>query len=193
MEDSKFFNKKKYIKRNYFKGLLMKLLICVIIFMFSLIIFKANPSFKDKVYSVVFENNFSFAKVNKWFKDHFGGIVPIEQITPNTSVPVFSEKLVYEECSAFNNGVKLVTTDNYLVPFLESGIIVYIGEKEKYGNTIIVQQIDGIDVWYSNVEFSDFSLYDYVEKGSLVGEVKDNYLYMVFQKDGSFLNYKNYV
>lgn len=43
-------------------------------------------------------------------------------------------------------------SNNYLVPTLESGIVVFMGEKEGYGKTIIIEQINGIDVWYSNIE-----------------------------------------
>ena len=36
-------------------------------------------------------------------------------------------------------------------------------------------------------------MYDYVNKGDFLGEVKDNILYLVFEKDGVFLNYKEYI
>ena len=72
-------------------------------------------------------------------------------------------------------------------------IVVFIGEKEHYGNTIIVQQIDGIDTWYGNVYIGDIKIYDYVQKGNLLGEVLDDKLYLVFQKEGKYLNYKDYI
>ena len=80
-----------------------------------------------------------------------------------------------------------------MVPTLESGIVVFIGEKEGYGSTVIIEQVDGIDVWYSNIKANNIKMYDYIEKGSLIGEVKGKKLYMVFQKDGAFLDYKKYI
>ena len=80
-----------------------------------------------------------------------------------------------------------------MVPIIESGVVVFIGEKENYGNTIIIEQIDGIDTFYGNVKINNIKLYDYVEKGELLGETKDNTLYLVFQKDGKSLNYKEYI
>ena len=68
-----------------------------------------------------------------------------------------------------------------------------MGNKEGYGNTIIIEQINGIDVWYSNITTTDIKLYDYIEKGKLIGEVVDQKLYMVFQQDGKILNYKEYI
>ncbi len=46
----------------------------------------------------------------------------------------------------------------------ESGIVVYIGEKENYKQTVIVQQMNGVDVWYGNIKQANVKLYDYVEK-----------------------------
>ena len=42
-----------------------------------------------------------------------------------------------------------------------NGIVIFIGEKEGYGNTVVVEQVDGIDVYYSNVSVSNIKLYDY--------------------------------
>ena len=37
------------------------------------------------------------------------------------------------------------------------------------------------------------NLWDYIEKGTLLGETKDNKLYLVFSKNGEYLNYKDYI
>jgi len=36
-------------------------------------------------------------------------------------------------------------------------------------------------------------MYDYVEKGSLIGEVIDTNLFLAFQKEGNFVDYKEYI
>ena len=40
---------------------------------------------------------------------------------------------------------------------------------------------------------TDIKLYDYIEKGNMLGSTKDNVLYLVFQKGGKFLDYKKYI
>ena len=105
---------------------------------------------------------------------------------------VFSEKIQYSELEGYNGGAKLVVEDNYLIPVIESGIVVYMGEKENYGYTVIIQQNDGVDCWYSNVN-SGVTLYDYVEKGTLLGDAKGNNIYLYFQKNGEFVDYKTYI
>ena len=59
------------------------------------------------------------------------------------------------------------------------------------GNTIIVQQSDGIDTWYGNLSNINLKLYDYIEDNSIIGEAKNNELYLMFQKDGVDVGYKD--
>ncbi len=92
----------------------------------------------------------------------------------------------------YEDGVKLTVESNYLVKSLDSGIVVFIGDKDKYGKTVIIQQMNGVDVFYGNVT-SSVNMYDYVEKGSLIGETIDTNLYLAFQKEGSFVDYKEYI
>lgn len=193
---SKFYNKKhnkKDITPNKFAyRMITKILICLIIFVSVLIAIKVKPDLKEGIQKFVYEDQFSFAYVNNLYKKYFGNILPFENIVPSDN-SVFNEKLEYSEANLYKDGVALSVTSNYLTPVLESGIVVFIGEKENYGNTIIVQQINGVDVWYGNVAQGDLKLYDYIEKGSLLGEVVDNKLYLVFQKEGKFLDYKEYL
>lgn len=193
---SKFYNKKKSKKdmtpNRFAYKTITKILICLIIFVSVLIAVKLKPSLKDDIQKVVYEDQFSFAYVNNLYKKYFGNILPFENIAPSDN-SVFNEKLEYSEANLYKDGVALSVSTNYLVPVLESGIVVFIGEKENYGNTIIVQQINGVDIWYGNVEEGDLKLYDYIEKGSLLGEVVHNKLYLVFQKEGKFLDYKEYL
>ena len=36
-------------------------------------------------------------------------------------------------------------------------------------------------------------MYDYLEKGSYIGEANGDTIYLLFQKDGKFLDYKEYI
>ena len=40
----------------------------------------------------------------------------------------------------YKDGVKLETDEGYLIPALESGIVVYMGDKEDYGYTVIMNK-----------------------------------------------------
>ena len=71
--------------------------------------------------------------------------------------------------SKYKDGAKLTVKDNYAVPVMDSGLVVFAGEKEGYGMTIVVQRPDNVEVWYANLDNANMSLYDYVKKGDIVG------------------------
>lgn len=169
---------------------LYKFMIAIILFLCFSIIIKNNNSFKDVIYANLYASNFSFAKINKYIEENFGFVFPMD--ISKTSL-VFDEKLVYENAKTYYDGVSLGVSDNYLVPCIESGIVVFIGDKENYGKTIIVEQEDGIEVWYSNISSSNLEMYEYVDSGSIIGEVDDNILYLVFQNDGEYLDCNEFI
>ena len=176
---------------SFFDKFLNKFLITCLITIVCLISFKKNSSFKryfnDKILSV----NFNFAYINNLYSKYLGGTLPFSSIIPKTE-PVFNEKLSYDGFDDYLDGVSLNVFDNYLVPSINSGLVVFIGEKEGYGNTVIIEDSDGIDIWYSNLNDISVSMYQYISDGSFIGSCSNN-LYLVFKKDGNVLDYKKYI
>ena len=171
---------------------LTKFLLVIILTLITLIAIKKDIKFKELFYKYIYEDSINFAKINEYYEKIFGSYIPFEDTT-NKVTPVFNEKLTYISSNKYLDGVKLTVEKNYLVPVLQSGLVVYIGEKEGYGNTVFVQGIDGIDIWYGNVNNISISLYDYIDKKSLLGTTKDDVLYLVYKKDGEILNYEEYL
>ena len=181
--------KKHKIKKNIKYGNhLSCILITILLVLICLITFKIKPDLKDNFYKHVYEDNFKFIYFKKIYDKYFKEIVP-NTMTKN----VFNEALNYESATKYEDGCSLKVAKNYLIPAIDSGMVVYIGDKDKLGNTIIVQGINGNDIWYGNVSSASVKLYDYIEKGSLIGETKDDKLYLVFKKDGKILNYEDYI
>lgn len=184
--------KKKLVLKKSVRNFITRVLITVIIFLVGMILVKSNSDFKNIILDEVYDNNFKFTKIKDFYQKYFGNILSIDQLMVEEQ-PVFKEKLSYEKANTYLDGVKLKVSDHYMVPVLESGIVIFMGEKEDYGNTVVIEQIDGVDVYYSNISTEGIQLYDYVEKGSLLGEAQDKNLYLIFQKDGEYLNYKDYI
>ena len=181
--------KKKLVLKKSIRSFLTRCMITIILVLLALIAIKTNSNIKTIITKNVYEKNFKFAKAKDLYQKYFGSILPIDK----EEHPVFSEKLTYKKENSYKDGVVLSVDNNYMIPALESGVVVFLGEKEEYGTTIIIEQINGVEVFYSNVNAVNLKLYDYVEKGKLIGEVKDNKLYLVFSKDGKYLNYKDYI
>ena len=184
--------KEKLVLKKSIRRALNNLLLTVIIFLGGMIFLKANPNQKELLEKKLYEESFPFQKVKLVYEKYFGKLLSGDKILKEVE-PVFSEKLAYSKKKSYENGVQLSVSKNYMVPALESGIIVFIGEKEKTGNTIIIEQIDGIDTYYGNISINNKKLYDYIEKGEYLGEVQDNKLYLAFQKKGEFQDYNKYI
>ncbi len=177
--------KERLVLRKEIRKTLYKLLLSIIIFLIGMILSKT--SLKETIKTKFYEDSLPFQKLKNTYNKYLGKIIKVEK-----TQEVFNETLSYNKISKYKNGVKLNVSDNYMVPILESGVVVFIGEKEDYNNTIIVEQVDGIDVFYGNIKGNNIKLYDYVEKGELLGEANKE-LYLVFQKDGKYLDYKKYI
>ena len=179
------------MKKVYF--FCIKTLLCCILFLVVAIMCKKNLEWKMFVQDEVYENHISFSNFQNFYNRYLGGIFPLDDISTKSVEQVFNEKLNYEETVAYEDGVSLKVSTNYLVPAMESGIVVYEGEKDKYGSVLIVENSDGIDVWYGNFCNFTANLYDTVKAGDYLGEVCDSTLYLVFTKGNEYLAYEDYL
>lgn len=183
-----YYKKHHLVKRKY--KFVNKLLVLGILFVGVLITVKVNPTAASWVKTHVYMDNFSFAQIENWYNKYIGGIFSSND---DEVTQVFSGTIPYTSLEPYYDGVRLKVSSGSVVESLLSGIIVSIGETERYGNTIVVEQVDGVSVWYGNVDVSDVKLYDYVEKGQILGMSRSEDLYLVLMKDGAYLNYQDYV
>ena len=183
--------KKKNKKKNFLMSFFNKILVCIILVIICLIMMKTNSNFQEFVSEKIFKDNISFAYLNNLYNKYFGNILPSYK-NLDTEV-VFNEKLEYFEYNKYLDGYKLSVQTSYLVPIIESGIVVYIGNIDNYGESVIIEGIDGVDIWYSNLENISVKLYDYVNSGDYLGEVKGEDLYLVFEKNQEYLKFEDYI
>jgi len=155
-----------------------------------MILIRKIPDTKTKIYHYFYEHHLNFASVRKWYQKNIESKLPF--LKPEETTKVFEEQLRYKSSSIYKDGVAL-TLEEDLVPILESGVVIFKGEKKDYGKTIIIQQVDGTNVWYGNLSTLNVDLYDYVTKKEYLAEVKDKTLYLVFEKDGNYINNQKYL
>ena len=171
-------------------GFCNKMLTAILICVVCLIIMEYSPKFKTFMNDKVLGENISFGFIGEIYNKYFGEVLPTDK---DKTVSVFTEKLTYTKKDKYFNGYKLEVATNYLVPVITEGVVVYIGEKDEYGSVIIVEQTDGVNTIYGNINTNNVKLYDHDEKGSCLGEVKDNILYVVLEKDGEYLDIETYL
>lgn len=174
-------------RNKYLRGLAKRTMMCFAFVILVLLISMANETCRNYIKKYLLETNFEFSKISSIYNKYIGKLTD-----DNIEVVSSNQLLEYTKEEKYIDGVKLTVSENYNVNLLESGIVVFIGEKEGYGNTIIVQQSNGIDAWYGNIQNSNVKIYDYIEKGTIIGNA-NNILYLVFQKNGENLNYEDYI
>ena len=166
-------------------------LLSIILIISICILIKVNDNNKVMVNKYLYEDSLKFTKINNWYQDKFGELLP--KVENNDDLVLNSNDLKSYKYTTYKDGVKIDINKGSPISLLNGGIVVFIGEKDGYGNTLILQGNDGIDYWYGNVTNMSATLYDYLEKDTLIGEAKDNYIYLVLQKDGKYINYEEYL
>lgn len=152
-----------------------------IIFLLCSLIFVEYGNNRELYKNNVLENNISFSKLRSYYDKYFVGK---------------KNEISDEEVMVSNEIDEIIVDGRYKylkeeVKSIESGIVVYVGEKDDLGNTVIVQGVDGVDVWYSNLGDVRVSLYDYVSSGDLLG-LSNEYFLISLYKDGKLITYEEY-
>ncbi len=167
-----------------------KILLSVIFVLSSTIYIKLNPDNLNYFKKHIFESNLTFTKINNWYHEMFGNILPTVKEPIEKEV---SNNMPINEKEPYLDGYKIKTNSTSPVSSIGSGILVYMGEKEGYGNTLIIQGVDGVDIWYGGITDTNLKLYDYLDKNTILGNTKENFYTLVFQSEGAYLTYEEYL
>lgn len=167
-------NKNEKPKNEILKKILSKLFTIIIFIMLVVTISNYSPGFKNFIIDDVLNSTYDFSKVNKLI-NNFTTVFKND----NTTKVSFVENKTHEK---YLDGVKYIIGENEEIKLKSSGIVTYIGKKNGYNNTIIVQQSNGYYAWYGNVKES-IKLYDYIEAGETIGTSSDEYYYVLFKDD----------
>lgn len=166
-------NNKNPKEHKIIKVILNKLFTIIIFTMIIVIISNLSPKFREFVYNNVLNNSLDFSFVNK-ILEKTSNVFKEEQ-----TKQVFNEIKEYEP---YKEGIKYKIKENENIYLKDSGIVTYIGEKEGYNNTVIIQQSNGYYAWYGNIK-ENVKLYDYVESGTQIGTASNEYYYVLLKDD----------
>lgn len=165
----------KSSRRSIFRTILNKLFTVIIFSMLIIITSNYSPKFRSFITNKVLNSTIDFSVFNKLL-NKTTNVFKNEEETK----PVLKE---INESIKYKDGVKYLIKENENIYLKSSGIVTYIGEKEGYNNTIIIQQSNGYYAWYGNIEKPSIKLYDYVESGEVIGTSSDEYYYVLYKDD----------
>ena len=167
-----------------------KTLMAIFLGLVFLIIMEYSPKFKTFMQKDVLDENISFGLLGKLYNKYFGEVLPTNN---DNVVKVFKEKITYKEKEKYHDGYKLMVDNNYLIPVINGGVVVYLGEKEDYGKVIVIEGEDGVTITYGNIKNTDLKLYNYVTSGNYLGEANGDYIYITILKNGEYLDLEAYL
>lgn len=172
--------------------ILIKSLIVVLLFLSSMIFIRQNDKnkkiFKEKVYN----NSLSFAKIYNLYSKYLGDALPFKDTIKDDTKKVSNEKITYSSIKKVGDDYLLVVPSNYTLQSIKSGIVIEVKKDDKYKNIVKIQDKSGVNITYKNLNEVEVKLYDYVEKGEILGSASDK-LYINFEKDGKYLSYEKYL
>lgn len=183
-------NKKLILKKSVSKTL-SKIFI-TIIFILSIQIIKIyKPNMYIKIKDNIFNRSFNFVKINKISEKILGKDI-VYNFDKDISVNN-SNNIDINNISDYFEGEKIKVSNNLPIGLIESGIVIYIGNKENFGKTVIIQGVDGYNIWYGNLDNIDQKIYSFLEKNTLIGNASGEYIYLLIEKDGKYFKYDDYV
>lgn len=184
-------NERKFLS-NFLYSILIKTLIVIVLFLSSMIYIKQSDKNKENFKNIVYNNSLSFAKIYDVYQKYLGDVIPFKNIFKDNTKLVSNEKINYESLEKKDNGYILNVTEEYTLFSLRSGIVIKIEENDEYKNIITIQDKTGLNISYGLLDNIDVKLYDYVEKGEILG-ICDKKLYLEFKKDNKYLSYEEYL
>jgi stage IV sporulation protein FA len=161
--------------------LLIRLLISAIIVLCLAIVLKSSSPMSGKVHSVVqklFSQEFQFASATKWYEKHFGSPLTLFQKNKtdiarnseqNLAVPASGK--VLQNFKIDGKGVIIQTSQNQKVEAMKEGVVLFVGNKDSLGKTIIIQHADGSESWYGKLKEAKVNASDRVESKQVIGKV----------------------
>ncbi len=167
----------------FFKILLSACLVLIVA-----IVFQNEGKYAESLKAAItnaLEQDFQFAAVSEWYENYFGkplALLPIlnngekQESTgagdePEYAVPATGR--ILQDFTVNGQSIIVETEKGEKVFAMKEGIVRFIGEKDGFGSTVIIQHSDKSESWYGNLHSIEAELYQFIDKGAIVGTASD--------------------
>ena len=158
----------------------------------------------------VLTRSYNFSAMTTWYEDKFGALPTMlpsigslsEQAKPVLQqgksallkAPVTGKM---KPTNTPENGVYVQTKDA-VMKSIDRGKVIFVGEKQGIGKTVVVQNSQGIESWYGGFDTVTVSLNNWVEVQQPLGKTQgtvsaDKGVYFAIKKDGKFVDPRSVV
>ena len=171
------------LKKSVRKGF-SHLLLTIIFFLGGMISVRLHPEVKDILRTEIYEKSISYVKGREYYRKYFGNLFPKK--TKDEYQAVLGEKVLKNTSYEEDGFVHLDNSLGSAVVSFENGVIIYLDSDK-----LMIEQVDGVISSYYGIHCDEYKLYDYVDKGDILGVAKDEVL-VRFEKNGEKVDYQKY-
>lgn len=168
--------------------LVVQTVIALLLFGFTYVVFQADTSLARQAQAFitdVMERDFNFQGVADWYEANLGGmpaIIPAFSKNNNTAdksslrpanwtLPVQGQ--VVQRYSEDHPYVTLNGSGERQVTASAEGLVSFVGEKEGWGQCVILQHAGDMETWYGSLSDVQVELSDWVQPEELLGQLSD--------------------
>ncbi|MCM3587674.1 M23 family metallopeptidase [Mesobacillus maritimus] len=162
---------------------LLKILTSACLVLVVAILFRSETERAEPIKGFVktnLESEFQFAAVSDWYQDQFGkplALLPVNEqqkeevpeSTNNTHYALPASGKILEDFGDNGQKITIETGKDAPVEAMSEGLVRFVGTKEGFGKTVIIQHADKSESWYGNLADFDVNVYEYISKGASVG------------------------
>lgn len=179
---------KKKIRNNFVTKLFLRIFLSTFILLCLVIIDKVSISVQNvKLSENTIRKNLNFLKMVTLFNGMFGEFIIIDD-----DLNVDSSNL-YDQVR-YQNNINYVVNDNFSgVVSSASGVVTKIIKHNDDTYAITLEASDGFEYTYDGLITIDFSIYNYIGKGTIIGLAKtqdEKYTFeLIIKKDGKYYDF----
>lgn len=182
-----------------------KSIVAAVLFFSVAILFRLDAVFlqspKEWVSDAVTEE-FQFASVNQWYQEKFGDPLAFLPQAPNSeeAIPASAQLAlpvngtIRESFQKNGQGILIETPQEENVHASGKGYVIFAGQKDKTGKTVIIQHADGSKSYYGFLANLNVNQYEYVGIGKVIGTTTptkagdDQQVYFAIEKKDQFVD-----
>lgn len=167
---------------------LFKVLASACLVLIMAIIFRSPSEKAETIQNYVkhtMDQEFQFAAVSDWYEDQFGkplALLPAkndgeedkQDVSGDSEYALPASGRILEDFGDNGQRIMIETGKGADVESMNEGLVHFVGMKDGFGKTVIIQHGDKSETWYGNLDNIDVNLYEYISKGTKVGTAMDS-------------------
>ena len=185
-----------------------KILAAIALFLIIAVIYKHPSQQLESARNYVtktMNEDFQFASISSWYESTFGKPIaflpqkeePTETVDEPYALPVSAK--ITQTFETNGEGIIVETGKGSMVEAINDGLVIFAGEKEGIGKTVIIQHKNKSESWYGQLESFNVALYDPVKKGMQIGQMtrsedgSKGTFYLAVKEKGEFVDPKKVI